>query len=387
VVKKAKSPIPKRSSHYWYFHILTLLIILIIVAVNYIYQRQSVVATPAAGPLSRQVNLYQQAVIKRLKPPPTLAALQYAYVASAYMDGLKQAGQAGALAAAQAMLNTLYPVSAAATGTAVKTLEQINHVTASTASVQGIINRYDQRYNSDGHDLVWDGIIPTGPDKWRKVTAKDPLTPEAGNWQRWNVTQTISIPPPPVFGSAEDLRQLDNVQRIVAKRNGQDINLINFWGGTPGTETPGGIWQNQLYRTVHGDLPRSALKADDQYSSVQASLAQTVSDAFMECWKAKYTYWTARPSMRLPGLVTAMDNPLFPSYISGHSTVSKAAADTLSVTVPKYAQQWEAMADQARYSRLVAGIHFDIDNAEGYVVGSAVAVQTISSLHLTKVIN
>jgi hypothetical protein len=111
-----------------------------------------------------------------------------------------------------------------------------------------------------------------------------------------------------------------------------------------------------------------------------------MSDAFMECWKVKYTYWTARPDMRMPGLQTGMPDPNFPSYISGHSTVSKAAADVLSVMVPKYRDQWEAMAAEARYSRLVAGIHFEIDNSVGFDVGSNVAEQAIASLHVSQVL-
>ncbi|MEO7364321.1 MAG: hypothetical protein ABIV43_02325 [Candidatus Saccharimonadales bacterium] len=341
----------------------------------------------SVGPLSRQVNVYQQSIIKQLKPPPTLAGLQYAYVATAYNDGLKSGGQPVALAAAGGVLDTIYPGQRAATAIALKQLAAKNDVKPNQVAAQSIIDRYTQRYANDGHDAVWNGVIPVGLGKWHKVDARDPLSPTAGNWQSWNVTTAIDVPPPPAYGSAEDLRQIAIVERAVAGRNGQDINLVNFWGGTPGTETPGGIWQNQLYKTVAADLPADLLAADQQYSSVQSSTAQSISDAFIECWKIKYTYWTARPSMRITGLSTAMENPLFPSYISGHSTISKAAADTLSVTVPKYARDWQSMADDARRSRLVAGIHFDVDNAQGYVVGSEVAQQTIKSLQLVSVIN
>ncbi len=385
--KKAK-PAPKPKPIWTLRRLIYLAaVVLVLTAVGVVMRQRAAFATPTTGPLSRQVNLYQQSIIKHNKPTPTLAALQYAYVASAYNDGLQAAGQPGALAAAQAILNVIYPDQMTETANQIHSLELVNHVTASPVAVQAIIDHYTQRYAADGHDMAWDGVIPTGQGKWIKLSVKDPLTPEAGNWQRWNVTQPISVAAPPVYGSAEDLKQIDIVTKVVAKRNGEDVNLINFWGGTPGTETPSGIWQNQLFKTVQADLPRDAVAADHQYSTVQVALAQSLSDAFMECWKVKYTYWTARPSMRIPGLVTAMDNPVFPGYISGHSTISKAAADTLSVLAPKYSSQWEDMADKARYSRLVAGIHFDVDNAEGYVVGAAVAQQTISALQLHQVID
>jgi hypothetical protein len=179
---------------------------------------------------------------------------------------------------------------------------------------------------------------------------------------------------------------LQIVKQASANRNGNDINTINFWGGTPGTNAPSGIWQDQIYKKVHQLLPSDPLLADKKYSAIQATSAQTMSDAFMECWKIKYTYWTARPDMRDPSIKTAMDDPNFPGYISGHSTISKAAADILSVMVPSEASSWESMATEARNSRLVAGIHFDIDNKVGFDVGTEVAKQVINNKKIAQVL-
>lgn len=350
------------------------------------HQADAGVSIAVPQPLSYQVMQLAQVHIKEVKPPPTTAALFYAYVAASYDDGL-QANQAGALYASQQIMILFYPDKKTDFELQFALLAQKNKVdlapiaTSDNVVIQGVIDNYTKRHQNDGHDLTWNGTVPKGPGKWVK-TASDPLTPRAGDWQRWHINQAISVPAPPITGSEADSRELDTVIRVSSARTGQDINKINFWGGTPGTETPSGIWQNQLFRTVKNELPADTLLADKNYSEVQKELAETLSDAFMECWKVKFTYWTARPNMRDSSITTAMENPVFPGYVSGHSTISKAAADVLSVAVPKHANEWQAMALEARDSRIKAGIHFEIDNVVGYDVGTAVAIQEISGQNI-----
>jgi hypothetical protein len=346
------------------------------------------VTQPGPGePLSYQVMQVAQTQVKALKPPPTEAALYYAYVASAYADALQKADEPSAVQASRQVMNAIYPSRAGDVNAGLDTLGKSYGLDLQDVRqdvIAEVVTTYSGRYKSDGHDLPWNGIIPTGTGKWRKERPADPFTPRAGDWKRWVVNKPIAVPPPPVPGSAEDMRQMEIVRQASANRNGQDVNIINFWGGVPGTEAPAGIWQNQLYRTVKSELTPDALEADRQYAAVQKALAQTLSDAFMECWKVKYTYWTARPDMRDPILKTAMDNPNFPGYVSGHSTISKAAADVLSVMVPGHAQEWQAMAAEARDSRLKAGIHYDIDNQIGFQIGTEVADQVVKTLGLKK---
>jgi hypothetical protein len=366
--------------------------VLLLVGMGVVFMpRSQKVSTPPSGPLSRQVMAYAEQLVIAHKEPPTLAALHYAYIASAYDDALHNGSQTDALFAARDITNVLFADKKDATNQAFQKLADDNHVPGYSAAshvtkqAAAVILTYSERYASDGHDLKWDGVIPTGTGKWTK-TAAAPATPRAGDWKRWVVTKPIEAPAPPAPGSAEDARQLNSVQRAVAGRNGEDVNKINFWAGSIGTETPSGIWQNQLFATIKNALPADAKSADAQYALVQKNVAQTMSDAFMECWKVKYTYWTARPDQRLPGLQTGMPDPPFPSYISGHSTVSKAAADALSIMVPQYKDTWESMAVEARNSRLVAGIHFDIDNAVGFDVGTEVVRQSSTALNLQPVL-
>jgi hypothetical protein len=366
---------------------------LAIVLINFFASGNHSPATYAAikpMPLSRSVMLVAEEQVRYLKPAPTEAAREYAYVATVYSEALKVTNQSDALVAAKSMMSTLFPTRTQEVDKATAYLAKSHHLFSypdlnNASETSAIIKKYDERNKKDSHDLKWDGVIPKGASKWIKQTEKDPLTPRAGDWERWIVAKTIKVSPPPIVGSAEDQHQMQIVAAASSNRTGEDVNKINFWGGTPGTDTPSGIWQNQMYRKVHTILPDNILGTDQKYSALQTTLAQTLSDAFMECWKVKYTYWTARPDMRDPRIKTAMHDPNFPGYISGHSTISKAAADTLSVLVPRYSKEWLAMAVEARQSRLIAGIHYDIDNEQGFKVGTQVAQQVIAIKNLQQI--
>src|SRR5262249_50760718 len=93
---------------------------------------------------------------------------------------------------------------------------------------------------------------------------------------------------------------------------------------------------------------------------------------------------TADPNWR-PLLVT----PNFPSYVSGHSTFSAAAASILSAFygdhnsfatttvglpgVTRSFTSFEQAAEEAGQSRIYGGIHFQLDNQAGLAAGHALA--------------
>jgi hypothetical protein len=64
--------------------------------------------------------------------------------------------------------------------------------------------------------------------------------------------------------------------------------------------------------------------------------------------------------------------PPFPSYTSGHSTISAAAATVLGSFFPNDAADLAALAEEAKNSRLWAGIHFSLDNEMGALGGGMV---------------
>jgi len=221
---------------------------------------------------------------------------------------------------------------------------------------------------------------PVGEEYWNSPRA--PFSPNAKDGSRFIIDEgfTYTVPPPPEFMSSLYMEELEKVKEASLNRTPEQSEAINFWGGIPGTEAPAGIWQNRLW-----SVSQKHNLDDHEYAYVQMILAQAIADSFMECWDVKYEYWTKRPDMADPTIQTAMDNPPFPSYVSGHSTNSYTAATVLSHFFPSDADIYMADAEEAKNSRLWAGIHFAYDNDEGAKLGTAIGNYVIEKLSLESV--
>jgi membrane-associated phospholipid phosphatase len=95
-------------------------------------------------------------------------------------------------------------------------------------------------------------------------------------------------------------------------------------------------------------------------------------DAAIVCWDAKYTYYNPRPSQVDPSIKTLTGLPNFPSYTSGHSTFSGAAAEILGYLVPARKEVFTSMAQEASISRLYGAIHYRSDCTVGLASGKKV---------------
>jgi hypothetical protein len=69
--------------------------------------------------------------------------------------------------------------------------------------------------------------------------------------------------------------------------------------------------------------------------------------------------------------------PNFPSFTSGHSTFSAAAASVLSYLFPAGATELNAQMEEAALSRLYAGIHYRTDIEVGKDHGRRIAGYTL----------
>jgi membrane-associated phospholipid phosphatase len=103
-----------------------------------------------------------------------------------------------------------------------------------------------------------------------------------------------------------------------------------------------------------------------------ALLNMALMDAAIVCWDTKNFYFNPRPSQLNPAIKTLTGLPNFPSYISGHSTFSGAAATILGHIIPERAAAYNAMASEASLSRMYGGIHYRSDCEQGLVVGKNV---------------
>jgi hypothetical protein len=75
-----------------------------------------------------------------------------------------------------------------------------------------------------------------------------------------------------------------------------------------------------------------------------------------------------------------LPTPFVPSYVSGHATVSGAAAEILAYFFPKDAGWLRDWAKTAARSRLYGGIQTSIENDTGLRLGQQVAGATLRRL-------
>lgn len=225
----------------------------------------------------------------------------------------------------------------------------------------------------DSANVTWDGSRPAiQPGAWAPTPPDylaTPVEPLAGTWRPWVLPSGDAIRPgpPPAYRSAAWRAELAAVQRAVARRTPEQEAAVRFWAGGPGTVTPSGLWI-EIARDL---IVRNAL-APLAAAHVLAMTSVAVADGFICCWDAKYAYWMARPVSADPTLKVLIPTPPFPSYTSGHATISAAAATVLGDHFPADEIQLAAMADTARMSRLWAGIHFPIDNEMGALGGGMI---------------
>jgi membrane-associated phospholipid phosphatase len=112
---------------------------------------------------------------------------------------------------------------------------------------------------------------------------------------------------------------------------------------------------------------------------------QAMHDAMIVCWHYKYRFWTERPvtaaeRLGLGSFTPRLVTPPFPSYPSGHSTVSGAVAEVIAAYLPEKAAKANRLAREAADSRLWGGIHFTFDNDDGLALGRLVGAAAIRAM-------
>src|SRR6266536_4164523 len=222
------------------------------------------------------------------------------------------------------------------------------------------------RAENDGADAPFTGIIPVGPELWVPTPPGflPPLLPRWGSVLPWNIGDPVALrpPPPPHPGQPAfeaEVREVHDVSRTLTP---EQRAIALFWADGPGTFTPPGHWN-----AIALGLVRAHRLSTAQAALVFAVLNTAQADAFICIWDAKYAYWSPRPVTVIrreidPSWSPLITTPPFPSYVSGPSGTSGAAATLLSAFFPPEVAQLRAWADEAALSRLYGGIHFRTDN-------------------------
>ncbi|HEY0777040.1 MAG TPA: phosphatase PAP2 family protein [Gemmatirosa sp.] len=233
-----------------------------------------------------------------------------------------------------------------------------------------------------GTPALWqaltDSATARGEVAWvsQEAPARPPMLPNFGSVKAWTLTSaqvdSLLPPAPPSASSPQMAADLAEVKRTVANLTRNQLAVAQRWNDGAGTYTPPGHWNEIAAAYVSG-----ARMSEVRAARTFALLNMAMHDAAVGCWRVKYRYVTPRPAQLDPSIKTVIGLPNFPSYPSGHSTFSAAAAEVLGHVFPSAATTFEQQADEAGISRLYGGIHYRTDITNGKLHGQRIGAAVV----------
>lgn len=246
-------------------------------------------------------------------------------------------------------------------------------------AAESIVERVRARALSDGASRVWNirdrpQPVPGGWSAAPPLNMYTPQEPMAGRWTSWVVptSELARIPTPTAYGSPEFWAEAREVLDTIRSLTPAQKAVADRWNLEYGSVTPPGVWNMEALTAIERN------RLDPKASAlVLSALNAAMADALVAAWSVKYKHWTARPvTVIREGLdkdfLPYLFTPPHPSFVSGHATVSGAAAEVLGYFFPTEADRFSAMAREAAESRLLGGIHFRSDNEQGLMLGRRV---------------
>ncbi|RMB63406.1 phosphatase PAP2 family protein [Dokdonia sinensis] len=279
-------------------------------------------------------------------------------------------------------------------------------------------NKWQPKYFSDGEG----GFVAPSclTPFWDKVT---PIAMESGDQFRPG--------PPPMIGSEQLKKEVQEVIELQATLTDEQKALVEFMRDGPQSVQQAGHWLKFAQEVSRRD--QNDLDTDVKMYFLNQVVAM---DAFIASWDSKMFYDFARPYALVheyydkqkiqawggpyKGLVTMDGNkwrpyspdtflcPPFPSYVSGHSTISgacaealrlftgsdtfgsevtlvagaltepKALGDTITLKFPTFTET----ANMAGKSRVLGGYHIESDNSAGLKLGRDLATYIYNDFYL-----
>jgi hypothetical protein len=211
----------------------------------------------------------------------------------------------------------------------------------------------------------------TEPWLSQEFPKRPPMLPTYGFVTPWNFDKatvpTLRPTPPPAIGSAEFKKNMDELRDIAKNQTREQAKIASFWSDGVGSYTPPGHWHRR-----GADLCHKNNFSEVRTARTLALLGTTLQDAGIACWDAKYYFYYPRPNQMDSKVKTSVGLPNFPSYTSGHSTFSGAAAELLAFIFPTEKQKLDAMANEASVSRIYGLIHYRFDCEAGLASGHKV---------------
>lgn len=256
--------------------------------------------------------------------------------------------------------------------------------------------------------------VPTPP---MYATALEPHWMEIRPFVMDSASQFMPVRPPAFEVNNRNsvfFKALVEVKNIGDSLTEEQKHIADFWDDNPfkmnvtghvmfATKkfSPAGHWMN-----ITGI---GAMKAGADFNTTVAAYAKTsiaLFDAFISCWDEKYRSNYIRPETVINSLLSQdwrpyIQTPPFPSYTSGHSTISAAAAevmteyfgDELAFTdtsllefgiANREIKSFRDAAQEASISRLYGGIHYRFDLDEGNTAGRKLGEHIVARLQMRR---
>ncbi len=245
-------------------------------------------------------------------------------------------------------------------------------------------------------------VPPSGIGLWQPTNSQLALLPFWGNNRTFipNLNSSVTtngFPPYSTDPASAFYADASAVYTIGKSLTSEQETIAYYWADEGFvTFTPPGH-SFSIYAQLLSDQKFNLEKAALGY----VKLGLAMSDAFVYCWKVKYTNNLLRPSQFIQPNIDAqwiplIPNPPFPEYTSGHSTQSGSAAKVLASIfgenyaftdmthtrlelglAPRSFTNFYQMAEEAGISRVYAGIHFPNSNVQGRLSGYAIGEKVL----------
>jgi hypothetical protein len=209
-------------------------------------------------------------------------------------------------------------------------------------------------------------------------------------------------------------RAVMEVKTTVDRLTDEQKHMADFWDDNPfkmnvsghvmfATKkfSPGGHWLNIV--------GIAAKKAGADFNTTVYAYTKTsiaLFEGFISCWDEKYRSNLVRPETVInkyidPEWRPYIQTPPFPSYVSGHSVISAAAAEVMTdIFGDNFAYQdtseiefgiphrsftsFRQAAVEASYSRMYGGIHYRFDLEEGNTQGIRLGKMVVERLRMRR---
>jgi hypothetical protein len=258
------------------------------------------------------------------------------------------------------------------------------------------LHNFDKSFNRPAMEGSWE------PPLYGQSFSHYPLHPHWGK-NRTFVKENEFLPTPEMihYDSSTQSTYYSQFQTVYDKSKTltpQEKEIALWWNDDPGeTFTPPGHSFYLGMQVLRKERPELIICAE-----TLARVGMAVADAFINCWKWKYHYFSERPSSFINKNMderweSFWPDPPFPAFPSGHATQSAAAATVLidlfgeKFTItdsahvvrrfdklrkveykPRTFDSFWQIAQETANSRIYGGIHVPQDNEVGLAEGSKI---------------